>query len=111
MGKHTPGPWAETNDSDWSVDTDGSNTFIHIGPLGQDPVAIAVVDAAWGKDELLDANARLIAAAPELLEILRTVIFGDPNGNFQFMMAGNPNAQDKFLAEANALLSRIEGDA
>ena len=50
MSKHTPGPWEAREHSDgshWFVDWDGGWT---------------------AGDELSEANARLIAAAPELLE-------------------------------------------
>ena len=71
QGKHTNGPWFVGMDSEWSVDTDGESSFVHIGPETGDPVAIAIVGSAWDQDDELDANARLIAAAPAMLEALR----------------------------------------
>lgn len=67
--------------------------------------------SANGNQKQIEANARLIAAAPELAEVLETLLGGDPNGNFAFMMAGNPNASEAFLARARALLTRIEGSS
>lgn len=77
QGGYTRGPWEIHNQSDWSVDTDGSNTYSHIGPVGSDPVCIAIVaDYNADDDALLDANARLIATAPELLEALEQLLDG-----------------------------------
>lgn len=62
--KHTPGPW--TYDDVWSLVT---------GPKGEE---IAAVHAAQSNPKRCDkgiaqANAHLIAAAPELLEALSTM--------------------------------------
>ena len=63
--KHTPGPWVASNDlchvfgrSGWSVGPHGVTTAV----CGDTPPA-----------EEQEANARLIAAAPELLEALECV--------------------------------------
>ncbi len=69
----TPGPWVEHRDSDWSVETVSSNAYKHVGPKGADPVAIVVVAHWSAMDDVLDANARLIAAAPELLAALEAL--------------------------------------
>lgn len=64
--KFTPGPWVDDLESDWTIDTGGENSFVHIGREGCNPVDIAIVPSALGMDSVLDANAHLIAAAPEL---------------------------------------------
>jgi hypothetical protein len=58
MTKHTPGPWV--------VDADKDSVMV----VGRDGgMAVIISDALLGKPTALDiANARLIAAAPELLE-------------------------------------------
>lgn len=71
MSKHTPGPWTRTGstNSDAQVEIhgrmNGSNPDLA-------PIVIATVvragDLGWGEGE---ANAALIAAAPELLESLK----------------------------------------
>jgi hypothetical protein len=71
--KHTEGPWITHLDSDWSVDTDSGNSFVYVGPEGDDPVAIVLVGDSWAYDDELDANARLISAAPEMLSTLKMV--------------------------------------
>ncbi len=60
MSKHTPGPWSATfEDYRWVIDCQGE-----FGPKK----ALAVTAGFYPKNE---ANARLIAAAPELLEALK----------------------------------------
>lgn len=63
--KHTPGPWFVDDDGDICVSDPNS-------PMGREMVA----DAFQMDDEpndVREANARLIAAAPELLEACHTV--------------------------------------
>lgn len=67
---HTPGPWRAS-----SVTTGGPPPFWRIdGELNGDGSAATVVCSLphYGKDN--DANARLIAAAPELLEACRSLL-------------------------------------
>ncbi len=66
--KHTPGPW-------------------HFGPTAGHH-DFAIYPEATGKDLALsrgtnEANARLIAAAPELLEALKTMADGYHRGDFK----------------------------
>ena len=64
MAEHTPGPWRTTLAYDDPVIVDHNNTII----------AIAVLDSNDPKElETIVANARLIAAAPELLAALREI--------------------------------------
>jgi len=64
--KHTPGPWTLRQESD---------RFIHIVEPNSD-AGIAAVLTEHDEDGLAidQANARLIAAAPELLEALKSVV-------------------------------------
>lgn len=66
--KHTPGPWRATlvNDTGWAV---GPNTAD-----GPDYVADVHMLTTGRSDEDSAANARLIAAAPELLDALRALV-------------------------------------
>lgn len=68
------GPWFQTADSDWSIDTPGSNTYTFIHDENDDPVAIVAVNSAFDKDDELDAKAALIEAAPDLLVSVRLLL-------------------------------------
>lgn len=62
---HTAGPWHVNRAGGWTI---------HAGyrvPIAT--VATGVIEGAY-KTEAIEANARLIAAAPELLEALRLVL-------------------------------------
>ena len=61
MSGHTPGPWLVEGRTVYALNDDGYNRF-----------SALVQDAHTPGDEL-EANARLIAAAPELLEALEDI--------------------------------------
>lgn len=69
----TPGRWVspyELYDNGWELETGGENTYVGIGPkcAGQSkpPVAITAVESAFGRDAVVDANARRIARVPDM---------------------------------------------
>lgn len=66
MSKHTPGPWA----------TDGGDTVVAMG--NQIVVTAPAPDGA--SREEMKANARLIAAAPDLLAALKAIFVLRPAG-------------------------------
>lgn len=75
--KHTPGPWRiDVNGSDkWSVDYDGpSSTYMTICGERKEPIGFAVEPDAFGDDAELEANARLFAAAPCLLDAAQRLL-------------------------------------
>lgn len=67
MTQHIPGPWAVVNDGD-----DKEDPILHI--VAEDGVVIATGLEFGLNYERCQANARLIAAAPDLLEALQTLI-------------------------------------
>ena len=72
--KHTPGPWQVSYETDISgFENDPEN-----GCIGLVDVAHVYMRTVPGRHE---ANARLIAAAPELLEALAAVVcqYGNPD--------------------------------
>jgi hypothetical protein len=62
MSEHTPGPWRIGEDGDviWGPEWQGS------------PIQVAVVPFSVG-DKRIASDARLIAAAPDLLEALKEI--------------------------------------
>lgn len=64
--KHTQGPWRV------KIPTDGSTHYPHIVDVKYEHVLCRLTDLYCLPDRL-DANAQLIAAAPELLEALESL--------------------------------------
>jgi len=87
MMKHTPGPWkAEQVRNDWKVTSDDYGRIV---------TRICYPDPKV--DTTVEADARLIAAAPEMYETLKAI-------------AGRFDATDcDEIFRAHELLSRIEG--
>ena len=52
-------------------------------------------------------HARLIAAAPELYEV---VVDFMENPNFRVAVGGNPNAVDELMARARSALAKVRGE-
>lgn len=109
--RHTPGPW------DFGPGySPGSSTFDLFGRGGRQVIASASYENMWlaAYDKSTDhANARLIAAAPELLEaltaLLATVTVRDSEGGRRsyILTAGHPIA--RALAE-RAIAKALETD-
>lgn len=66
-GKHTPGPWAVKSGSVWTKHScyEDATQFARIAYMDR--------DCPHTRPTERDANARLIAAAPELLEALEKI--------------------------------------
>lgn len=107
--QHTPGPWAEGDcQNDWSADNDGENTWTEIVAAGRpDPICLVVEGAAWGRDDILDANARLIAAAPELLEALQAMTHGLPD----LLESIGYSDEEDMIGKALAAIAKATGAA
>jgi hypothetical protein len=90
QAKHTPGPWR----TKLAVDV------IFIEPVSGEPVAEveAPTDTDW-------ANARLIAAAPELLEAAKDYVHRCP------MCISGEECQDDLCFTFRAAIAKAEGDA
>jgi hypothetical protein len=95
MRQHTPGPWA--------VDTDRTI-------LCRNVVGIADIRSWMGAEEA-DANARLIAAAPELLEALKDEIseVAALAGPCQAGLMKRCRCADCRLTRSRAAIAKAEG--
>ena len=95
MSKHTPGPWAHINPDGYTVRH--PQVYSDTGP---------VCNATWlgdGRINELRANARLIAAAPEMLVALQEIVAAaDGDGWSQL---------DATLAKARAAIAKATGGA
>ena len=77
MSAHTPGPWLVQAGDEWA---DGIVTLEGHNENGT-PMYWTVASYNRRRDEA-DANARLIASAPDLLEALRVVVAAWDNGDW-----------------------------
>jgi hypothetical protein len=90
-GGHTPGPWIHETEDAW-------------GTVWADkPVARVIGDSAEA-----EANARLIASAPDLLEALKGII-DDAGSAFIYsrLIHGNVDDEDALKALQNDMAARI----
>ncbi len=89
---HTAGPWMYATGEDW----DGAHVTDKHGRIVADCQGCDIPGTCGevGTDEA-EANARLIAAAPELLEALRNLT--------------HPMASDEDLQNALAIIAKVKG--
>ena len=78
MSKHTPGPWTAIFQEDWRS------------------TKVVTADGRWIADvsmfgDSADANARLIAAAPELLEAVQALLESERRSKYHGWEAGCPD--------------------
>ena len=117
--KHTPGPWTATHKGAdyWSADCDfdaasGAASMAIGSSNNRHPVAL-VIWPDWRDHPEHDANARLIAAAPEMVELLEEA--ASPWADMTDAELEHDAAQgDKhavWLIRVRALLSKIKGEA
>ena len=95
MSAHTPGPWEVENSKDEHNGVEFPQGYNIVSEDGQ----YIVGDAGILEGEIDEANARLIAAAPELLEALRFVL-----------TAHGEQLHDAF-AMANAAIAKATGES
>ena len=100
--KHTPGPWFAKRAGDggyfeWYVGRDGENCSIAediTDPVTRDPS---------------EANAHLIAAAPDLLEALKAIISDDMEDQKTAQEFGGFVLPDELRTAARAAIAKAEG--
>jgi hypothetical protein len=118
MNKHTKAPWTARGDNgkynwdhDWRVDDDSAATSEAV-PIWADGQVIAFVvysSNGYYRDThpSIDANARLIAAAPDLLEALEAIV-SCSDEDMQFRCQTPRDYEIKTLAQA--ALAKAKGE-
>lgn len=96
--KHTPGPWTQLK---WDRSPE-SQPDIEISS-DHHPYWLAGVGSPSSDPETVEANARLIAAAPELFETLLRVVKKIDDAS------GQPSFTANESAEINALIAKAQG--
>jgi len=96
MSKHTQGPWIFEPEYNTVLNTDCSRTIAYLLPGGFDEPEHDEVD--W---ELLRANARLIAAAPEMLRLIQRLT--SPH-------MAEPDYRAEALIDAYDLVKQLKND-
>ena len=94
MAEHTPGPWSALRcEHGW-----------HIGPQPAGVCSISDNSGGERRDQQ-EANARLIAAAPEMLEALRAIIYASDK------CQGHRNCDHNMTGWTlgRAVLAKVEG--
>ena len=105
--KHTPGPWELRHE----VDSDGKH---HDYVRGQYYIA-EILPISKSQQCMVDANARLIAAAPEQNEALQAIV-ARINGDFDHLALLkygplSPNTESDCLFIAQAAIAKARGEA
>jgi hypothetical protein len=103
--KFTPGPWVLVVQDD----SDIANTIFAVSQLKDGRIAAEDWDyniCSIGLDQKnVEANARLIAAAPDLYEALEDLSINDFGSN------GWTNSMDRIAIRARAALAKARGEA
>ena len=91
--RHTPGPWhTGAGNGEGSIFAENGRTRLEIG--GTTLYPIAQIGRGWSESED-EANAHLIASAPNMLDALRRLT--------------HPMANDEDLTHALAVIAKAEG--
>lgn len=107
MSKHTPGPWFTFANATCV----GGPAGILGNPSGADTAGIAHCGMALRAGDELQANARLIAAAPDLLEALQAML-KDSETVRRVMLAeaGIGMVDENALSMARTAIAKATGD-
>lgn len=107
MAAHSPTP------APWIAKRAGQNTYTRVfaNEAGGEWLVAQChewCNGGYGPSrEESEANARLIAAAPDLLVLAEIFLGGDER--YQVAVGGNPIAVDKMLADARATIAKAKG--
>ena len=111
MAQHTPGPWRY----DESAPYDGRSKGYIRESVGQEVIgrrnagrAVCRVTGVFG-DDTMRANARLIAAAPDLLDALRALLKAVAGLDAPMVTEHEAERREPALRAARAALAKAEG--
>lgn len=105
--QHTPGPWHIVNNN--SAIHDRVTKFDKDGArIGDTPMGIATIEIQC-TDERKVANARLIAAAPELLDALINIVNNLDSGAFQITVMDDGEPHPGNLDGIRELIKKATG--
>ena len=98
MSKHTPGPWTATKFNPVTGEIDDCYLYVEPG--------IAVIERkVKGRDQHDTGNARLIAAAPDLLEALEKVLRAGRGTSGRIILDADDEAQ------ARSVIAKARGQS
>jgi hypothetical protein len=116
--KSTPGPWSVQYEPEGGYDTLSSayrlldaegHRVVEVDTRDYDDCVETAEPDEWGNvetSERAEANAHLIAAAPDLLAALKDLLC---NPAYQVAVGGNPAAVQTMLARCHAAIEKAEG--
>lgn len=103
MSKHTPGPWMVDTNFRGEQFVQAGNTEYGIQPFGSCSCCGEYIHG--DNQEEREANARLIAAAPELFEALKVFLeYNDQGGPLSFNT-------DAMWVKARTAVAKAEGES
>ena len=111
QAKHTPGPWA-LGQNPAAIESGSFSNMLVVRPEGEFPHGLWVADCGNHYDPEHLANARLIAAAPDMLEALGQAQ-GLLNPLSGFVKQGNAIQRrhlDKVRDEIRAAIAKATGE-
>jgi hypothetical protein len=111
MSKHTPGPWNVCQPVEWDLGGRSwtAEQMMHMWWVGKRPgVAVALIDGSEAQSG--ESNARLISAAPELLNELQGLV----NAVDEYIEAAIRDGEPVYLAipeSARAAIAKARGSS
>lgn len=99
--KHTPGPWLSQYDDNgfFEISSDAVATPIHTSSGSKTLMLQTRIAFTYSEGETDEANAHLIAAAPELLEVAESILADD-------MLQYLPG---EYVAKVRAVIAKATG--
>lgn len=108
MNKHTQGPWHVDNGLIASGNFNETKRIAVLVNQQQEPIDFPIIDIDSEFEEEL-ANARLIAAAPELLQALNNLMQRAASDAENYAPEGNEPIW-AFINDASDILNRVKGE-